>query len=246
MNGEPNNEGNNGENQAPEWRKYVNNALFTLIGGVLGAAATGFFNLEIQKEKSAAELNVEKNKAEQEIALEREKFQSNSKIERQKLDEDLIKMALQPDDTTKRTQVLQFMAETHLISEEAIRNGVEAYLAGGKTPPQFPTPAPTNYKPIVQFLAASDKQLDWAKKVYQDLTGTADLSYGLYPPKIDNSLGTSGENKVAFFNPDDIYLATEVVNALTSRGLKNISLKISKRSQTPGYIEVWLFDVPES
>lgn len=125
------------EDKGPDWRKLVNNAVWTVIGGLLGALVTGYFNLRTQEEKSSSELKIEETKVKAEIDLEKEKFNSSTKMERQKLDEDLIKLALQSPEIDKRKEALTFMAQTGLISDPDIQKGVEGYLAQGNLPPRL-------------------------------------------------------------------------------------------------------------
>jgi hypothetical protein len=125
------------EDKGTDWRKLVNNAVWTVIGGLLGALVTGYFNLLTQKEKSSSELKIEETKVKAEIDLEKEKFNSSTKMERQKLDEDLIKLALQSPEIEKRKEALTFMAQTGLISDPDIKKGVEGYLAQGNPPPHL-------------------------------------------------------------------------------------------------------------
>lgn len=262
MNGAPHSEEadkpDNGKEKLPDWRKYVTNAAFTIVGGLFGALVTGYYNLAIQKNKSDAELQIEKTKVDAEIQLEQETFQSSTKMERQKLDEELIRTALQPPEIEKRKEALQFMVETALISDPVIQKGVKEYLAGGKVPPQIAAPTSPatpsssdtgtrNYKVTVQLLVPSDRQLAWATKLYQDLMRDEAAAYEVKPPKVGEVGQAAQVNKVLFFNPDDAYWASAIVAQLTTHGLKDVSLKISSsRTEPRGYIEIWLFDVPAS
>jgi hypothetical protein len=65
-------------------------AAFTLLGVIVGVLGKGCYDLEIQKNKSGAELRLEERRVDAELNLEREKFEENKKLERQKLDADLV------------------------------------------------------------------------------------------------------------------------------------------------------------
>jgi hypothetical protein len=131
---------------------------FTLLGIVLGALVTGYFNLRTENTKESTELQIEQQKALKEIELEHQKF-----------DADLVKMAIQARAVGDRIDFLRFMVSTNLISDPQIRKGVLEYLprtsqeeakivprfqslpanpAGsltipGSTPEITPTPTPT-------------------------------------------------------------------------------------------------------
>ena len=137
------------DDKMADWRKWVNNAVWTVIGGLLGALVTGYFNLLTQKEKSSSELKIEETKVKAEIDLEKEKFNSSTKMERQKLDEDLIKLALQSPEIEKRKEALTFMSQTGLISDPDIQKGVEGYLTQGNPLPHLA--AESTYHPPESF-----------------------------------------------------------------------------------------------
>jgi hypothetical protein len=107
-------------------------AAFTLLGGIIGVLGKGYYDLAVEREKSASGLEIERTKVEADIKLEQEKFESSRKSERQKLDEDLIKLPLQSPEIDKRKEALSFMVETGLIADSDIKQGVENYLAQKK------------------------------------------------------------------------------------------------------------------
>lgn len=101
-------------------------SIFTLLGGLIGVLGKGCYDLKIEDKKVNSDLQ-----------LELEKSEGERKLERQKLDADLVKLALQGTEDTRR-DTLGFMVETNLIADPDIQKGVKSYLASNKPLPQFP------------------------------------------------------------------------------------------------------------
>jgi hypothetical protein len=93
--------------------------------------------LDLAQQKAAFDLKIEETKHEADIKLEDEKAEGSRKLERQKLDADLVKLALQGSEESRR-QLLEFMVETNLISDPDIQKGVNGYLASKKPLPGIP------------------------------------------------------------------------------------------------------------
>jgi hypothetical protein len=58
------------------WRGILITAAFTLLGGIIGVLGKGYYDLAVEKEKSASELQNEKTKVDDDIQLKKEKFES--------------------------------------------------------------------------------------------------------------------------------------------------------------------------
>jgi hypothetical protein len=125
-----------------EFRAVIIGALFTLMGGLIGVLGKGCYDLKIEADKSASELKIEEKKIDADLKLESEKSEGSRKLERQKLDADLVKLALQGSEDSRR-ESLKFMVETNLIADPDIRKGVNEYLESKKPVPSLSSSAKT-------------------------------------------------------------------------------------------------------